>query len=133
MATNHWDTIDPEVGNIREQDLQTVFWEKTLNGGAVYKRIETPQRDIGDVIEHILAEKYEAVATKIQEELVVLDKRVVGTEAGEVLADTLQRRIGYPSYTFDSVMPGNRYLSDVRPDDLIIVSVISLLCFIQSF
>jgi hypothetical protein len=85
-----------------------------------------PQRDIGDTIEHILTEQFEAVATKIQEELVELDKRVVGTEAGETLTDTLQRRLGYPSYRFDSVMPGNRYLNNVRPDDLIIVSVISL-------
>jgi hypothetical protein len=126
MATNHWDTIHPEVGNIREKDLQTDFWATTLNSGAYYKRIESPQQDIGDIIEYILAKQFEAAVIKIQEELGQLEKRVGETEAGETLAETLQRRLGHPNYRFDSVMHGDQYLNNAGLNDLIIVSVISI-------
>jgi hypothetical protein len=96
MATTHWGAVSayPEAGRLREQELKTGFWAEALTHGACYKRVQMPQRDVGDTIEHILAKQFEATATQVQWELVDLDKRVSQTEAGQKLIDTLQKRSG---------------------------------------
>jgi hypothetical protein len=96
MATTHWEAVSayPEAGQIREKELKAGFWAETLTHGARYKRIQMPQRDIGDTIEYILTKQFEATATQIQEELVDLDRRVAQTEAGQTLIDTLRKRSG---------------------------------------
>jgi hypothetical protein len=109
MATSHWDAIDLKVGESREDELKTDFWKEALDGGAFYKRVRIPQsetdelktdlgaktsNDIEDTVEHILTNQFDAVVTKIQAELVEWDKRVAGTDAGETLTDTLQKRAG---------------------------------------
>jgi hypothetical protein len=96
MATTHWGAVSayPEAGRIREQELKKGFWAKALSHGACYKRIQSPQCDIKDTIEYILAKQFEAVATQIQEELVELDKRVSQTKAGQKLIDTQRIRSG---------------------------------------
>jgi hypothetical protein len=103
MATTQWDTVstNPLVGQVREQELRTSFWAETLGHGACYMRIQTPQRDIGEIIEYILTKQFEAVVIQIQEELVQLDKRVAETEAGETLIDTLQKQLMGPNYKLD--------------------------------
>ncbi|KAJ2916905.1 hypothetical protein MD484_g3533, partial [Candolleomyces efflorescens] len=91
MASTHWDTLlhNPTAGVIREGDLKQ-FWGESLSMGAVYKRIDAtdPRRDINDIIDFIL-EKH-AVITRVQEELVELDKRVYETEAAHKLREALR-------------------------------------------
>jgi hypothetical protein len=97
MASTHWETIlhNQAAGPIREKDLK-VFWSDTLGGGAEYMRVEVPEddprRDTQRVIDYILGRH--AVATRIQEELVDLNKRVQETDAAQTLAETLQRWLG---------------------------------------
>jgi hypothetical protein len=98
MATTHWGAVShrPEVGQIREQELQTEFWTEALTHGARYKRIQTPQHT-RDTIEYMLTKQFEAFATKIQEELAEMDMRVAQTEAGKKLIDTVRKRLRVPA------------------------------------
>lgn len=137
MATSHWDTIDPKVGESREDELKTDFWLETLKAGAHYERIQTnSRRDVGHLIEYILAKQFETVVIRTQQELVEEDKRVAQTDAGKTLSNALRKRLGEPappdppdttlSRPNDLVVE-DRFFNDPRPDDLIIVSVISIL------
>jgi hypothetical protein len=113
MATTHWGAVSAyrEAGQLREQDLKTEFWGEALTHGACYKRVQMPQRDVGDTIEYILTKQFEATTTQIQRELVDLDKRVAQTEAGQKLIDTLQKRSGL-------WVPAAQELSDSETVDL---------------
>ncbi|KAJ2915295.1 hypothetical protein MD484_g5098, partial [Candolleomyces efflorescens] len=101
MATTHWSEIPskhPEVGQIREQELQQEFWVEALTNGARYRRVsEAPEADNWGIIDHLLAKHFEAVATKIQEELVQRGLRVAQTEAGRTLKDAMHKRLGAPA------------------------------------
>ena len=111
MATTHWGAVSayPVAGQIRERELQTEVWAETLTQGAYYKRIQMPQRDIGDTIEYILATQFEVAVTQIQEELVDMDKRVAETEAGKILTVTLEKMLG---------SPGAEQLSEEKEEEL---------------
>jgi hypothetical protein len=149
MATTQWCTVsaNPEAGQAREADL-TTFWAETLKSDARYMRIQPPESNENDVIEYILTKQF-AVATDVQEEMVDLDRRVKQTKAGRKLTDVLEKRSGAsatprpptppnapppkttPSpnnanYKLD-ITPEDRLFTDARPDDLIILSVISLI------
>jgi hypothetical protein len=91
MASTHWETLlhNPAAGPIREKDLKE-FLTETLSQGAVYRRIGAtdPMRDTRDVIDYILGKN--VVATRVQEELVELGKRVAETEAAQKLRETLE-------------------------------------------
>ncbi|KAJ2915304.1 hypothetical protein MD484_g5113, partial [Candolleomyces efflorescens] len=100
MASTQWETIttrNKAAGPIRENDLKE-FWKKTLDEGAVYMRVggsEAEDERRGGtqrVIDHIL--KNHAVSTRIQEELVNLNKRVKETDAAQELTETLEKWLG---------------------------------------
>jgi hypothetical protein len=95
MASTQWETLlhNPTAGPVREKDLKE-FWSPVLAQGAVYKRIDVtdPRRDTEEIIDLIL--RKHAVATKIQTELVELDKRVAETEAAQKLRAKLESWLG---------------------------------------
>ncbi|KAJ2915650.1 hypothetical protein MD484_g4772, partial [Candolleomyces efflorescens] len=91
LATTNWEEVQPQTGNIREQDLKAEFWAEALANGACYRRIQTPQRDVADTIDYILAH-FEATATQIQKELIDSGRRVAQTDAGKTLQQDLHRR-----------------------------------------
>ena len=90
---------DQSVGPVREKDLKE-FWSTSLAQGATYKRVGStnPERDTEEIIEHILRKHSLAPKTtriRIQEELVELGKRVVETDAAQILRATLRKQLGY--------------------------------------
>ncbi|KAJ2915651.1 hypothetical protein MD484_g4773, partial [Candolleomyces efflorescens] len=92
LATTHWEGIDPEIGKEREEDLVNEFWAEALANGATYRRLQIPECDAGDIIEHILMNQFEPIAIQIQKGMVDQRKRVEQTRAGKMLKDTLQKR-----------------------------------------
>ncbi|KAJ2914648.1 hypothetical protein MD484_g5747, partial [Candolleomyces efflorescens] len=103
MATTQWDTVaaNPKAGQVREKELQESFWAEALEEGAHYMRVENPQDDVREVIEYILTKQFEAVVTKIQVELVQLDKRVAETGAGQTLVNALHKQLMGTDYKLD--------------------------------
>ncbi|TFK28448.1 P-loop containing nucleoside triphosphate hydrolase protein [Coprinopsis marcescibilis] len=98
MATSQWDTLSNEsIGTAREEQLKTNFWKDVLDGNATYMAMKE-EDSLTAIINHILAtyrmieqgHLMVAETLKIQDEIVVLEKSLPATSAGQELRYTLQ-------------------------------------------
>lgn len=92
LVTTKWSEVLEEVGNKREQQLKSSFWQEMIQHGSQVARFEEPNlpESAWDVLEPILANRAEAVAIRIQQELVDLGRLIPETDAGNTLRASLQ-------------------------------------------
>lgn len=92
LVTTKWSDVSPEVGENRERQLRSSFWQEMVVHGSQVARFHGSDlsRSAWDVMEPILANTLEAVAVRIQQELVDLGKMIPETDAGNTLRVALQ-------------------------------------------
>lgn len=95
LATTMWGKVKPGVGEKREVELKTKFWEPMLRLGSKTNRFEdTPDSAWGIIDEAVSGKKQEQDGPLLlQEELVDLNRRLSETEAGKTLYTSLQKLI----------------------------------------
>ncbi|KAG1904149.1 uncharacterized protein F5891DRAFT_977040 [Suillus fuscotomentosus] len=92
LVTTKWSEVREEVGESREQQLKSSFWQEMIAHGSQVARFLKPDlpESAWDVLEPILANTAEAVALRIQQELVDWGKLIPETDAGNALRATLK-------------------------------------------
>ncbi|KAG2119830.1 P-loop containing nucleoside triphosphate hydrolase protein [Suillus discolor] len=92
LVTTKWSEVQEEVGKRREQQLKSSFWQEMIQHGSQVARFHEPNlpESAWDVLEPILANRAEAVAVRIQQELVDLGRLIPETDAGNALRASLQ-------------------------------------------
>lgn len=95
LVTTKWSIVDEEKGEMRQQELKSTFWQEMIAHGSQVARFNKPDgpdlsRFAWDVMEPILANTMEAVAVRIQQELVDLGRQIPETDAGKTLRASLQ-------------------------------------------
>ena len=93
IVTNRWEEVDLRVGEAREAELQRgdLFFKPVLAEGARMARHDGTTPSAKRIIRLLL--NNHPLPLRIQEELVDEGKRIIETDASEVLEEELQERI----------------------------------------
>lgn len=88
LATNFWDTVDPDVGKMRELDLNTRNdqWQFMIEHGCSTFRQDSGKQSGAAILLHLISRKQRTVL-QIQHELVDQDKNLGDTQAAEALSE----------------------------------------------
>lgn len=93
LATTMWGKVKPGVGEKREVELRTKFWEPMLRLGSKTNRFEDTPDSAWGIIDEAVSGKQQDGPLLLQEELVDLNRRLSETEAGKTLYTGLQKLI----------------------------------------
>jgi len=91
IMTNMWAKVTPEVGNAREQELSSRFFNLALDKGALLLRHNDTTESAHNVIRNILNKQ--PVTLQIQKEIVDEWKRIEETTAGKELQKELDEQV----------------------------------------
>ena len=91
IVTNMWGKVTPEVGDAREQQLGSSFFEPALENGALLLRHDDTTGSAHNIIRNIL--ERQPVTLRIQEEIYDEWKRIGETAAGKELLRELDEQV----------------------------------------
>ena len=99
LGTTNWGETDKTAGEKREQQLAKIFWNTMIASGSKSLRFDETERSARTFLDAILDQlefnDYEEISNenvlRIQNELVVLDRKIPETAAGKELRYTLEQ------------------------------------------
>lgn len=90
LATTKWADVKPEVGAKREKQLANMYWKEMIGHGSTVVRFSDSHLAACDIIDNIVLGHEVMDFIRIQEELVIIRKRIPQTDAGQALRSILQ-------------------------------------------
>jgi len=99
FATTMWDTVKPEVGSRREDELRTKYWKEMMENGCKIARFDKTFKSAWEIIDLIVGN--EAYALLIQEEMALSRRELSETTAGKILYTKLQKLLADRQRIYD--------------------------------
>lgn len=97
LVSTMWGKIKPEIGEAREKELQSKFWEPLIRRGSIVERLSETNSDEAWRIVKKLIESHERKLKReivlLQEEMVDLGIKLNETQAGKTLYTSLQKQL----------------------------------------
>jgi len=90
IVTNMWSSIHPDVGAQREYELRNFFFREALEYGARMRRHDDTRQSAQRIVLEMLGNRPHVL--QVQEEMVVQQRSLLDTTAGEELRSDLDRR-----------------------------------------
>ncbi|KAL0948440.1 hypothetical protein HGRIS_011016 [Hohenbuehelia grisea] len=91
LTTTMWDEVDEELGEHREQELRTHFWDAFISQGSTTKRFKNTPESAWGIVAGFLEASNQRFATELQQELVDLQKDLPDTRAGQEFYNTFSQ------------------------------------------
>ena len=85
LTTTMWDEVDKEVGEERERELKTKYWQSMLERNSTTSRFLRTRESAFDLIEPLIEAANVRSSVLLQDELVDLRKTLPATAAGQEL------------------------------------------------
>ena len=85
LTTTMWDKVDKEVGEERERELKTKYWQSMLERNSTTSRFLRTRESAFDLIEPLIEAANVRSSVLLQDELVDLRKTLPATAAGQEL------------------------------------------------
>ena len=93
LVTTKWADVSTEVGEKREKQLADAYWKEMIGYGSTVVRFSDSHLAARDIIDHIVLGHQVLDFVRIQEELVIIRKRIPETDAGQALRAILQEQL----------------------------------------
>ncbi|KAF9450905.1 hypothetical protein P691DRAFT_424967 [Macrolepiota fuliginosa MF-IS2] len=98
MVTTMWDALaDKEVGERREEELKSTFWEPMMRRGSSTQRYGDTEQSAWSILEQFLHAPRERRERRLEKELVdlqnALSKAVIGKEISTAISDFLEEQM----------------------------------------
>ena len=91
LVTNMWGEVTRDVGEARERELTTNFFQQVINKGAQYTRHQNTPQSAYDIIRRVM--KNQPIVLQIQRELVDEHKVIMNTAAGDAVSKDIKEQI----------------------------------------
>jgi hypothetical protein len=91
LGTTKWVEVPPQVGERRERELKSKYWNEVIAAGSRVERFEGTSDSAWKIVNTILNFVEETDRLQIQRELVELSRYIPETEAGKTLRYTLEQ------------------------------------------
>ena len=93
LATTMWEEVEPELGEMRERELQNIYWKSMVDRGSSVKRFLQTPASAFEVLRPILCQSNEHQSLRLQEEITNLGLKLQETAAGRMLAVQLDEML----------------------------------------